>query len=51
MLLLAFQVVCANEDGEVCVADFDSLDLGIEPGLDRFPNGVRGGFEDVAGMT
>jgi hypothetical protein len=48
MLLLSFEVVCADEDGEVCVADFERLDLVIEPGFDRLPDGVRGGFEDIA---
>jgi len=40
VFLLTLQIVCANEDGEVCVADFERLDLRIKPGLDRFPNGV-----------
>lgn len=48
VLLLSLKVVRADEDGEVGVADFESLDLVVEPGFDRLPDGVRGGFEDVA---
>lgn len=48
MLLLSLQVVLADEDGEVCVADFEGLDLRIEPVLYGFPDGIRGGFKDVA---
>lgn len=47
MLLFSLKVVCADEDRKVGVADFERLDLVVEPGLDRLPNGVGGGFEDV----
>jgi hypothetical protein len=48
VILLSLQVVGADEDGEVGVADFERLDLGIEPRLDVFPNGVAGWLENVA---
>jgi len=44
VLLLALQVVCADEDREVCIADFECLDLVVEPSLDGLPDGIRGGF-------
>lgn len=50
VLLLPLEVVGADEDGEVCVADLQGLDLAVEPGLDRLPDGVGGGLEDVAGV-
>lgn len=49
VLLFPLQVVCADEDGEVCVADLQGLDLAVEPSLDRLPDGVRRGLEDVTG--
>jgi hypothetical protein len=49
VLLLPLEVVRANEDGEVCVADLQGLDLAVEPLLDRLPDGVGCGLEDVAG--
>ena len=49
VLLLPLEVVCADEDGEVGVADLQGLDLAVEPSFDRLPDGVGGGLEDVAG--
>ena len=48
MLLLSLQVVRTNEDWEVGISDFECFDLRVEPGLDVFPDGIRGGFENVA---
>jgi hypothetical protein len=50
VLLLSLKVVRADEDGEVGVPNFESLDLVVEPGFDRLPNGVRGGLKDVANL-
>lgn len=47
MLFLPFQVVCADENGEVCIADFERLDLSVKPAFDRFPDGVGRRFEDI----
>lgn len=47
VLLFPLQIVRADEDGEVCVADLQGLDLAVEPGLDGLPDGVGCGFEDV----
>ena len=44
MLFFALQIVGADEDGEVCIADFECLDLGVEPRFDVFPDGVTGRF-------
>lgn len=49
VLLLPLEVVRTDEDGEVGVADLQGLDLAVEPSLDRLPDGVGGGLEDVAG--
>lgn len=48
MLLLALQIVGANEDGEVGIADFQCFDLCVEPRLDVFPDGVTARFQNVA---
>jgi hypothetical protein len=49
VFLFPFQVVCADEDGKVCVADLQGLDLVVEPSLDRLPDCVGCGLKDVAG--
>jgi hypothetical protein len=48
VLLLSLQVVCADEDREVGVANFERLDFVVEPKFDEFPDRVRGGLENVA---
>jgi hypothetical protein len=48
MILLSLQIVGADEDREVGVADFERLNLGIEPRLDVLPYGVAGRLENVA---
>jgi hypothetical protein len=40
VLLLSLQIVCADEDGEVRVANFEGLDLVVEPDFDEFPDCV-----------
>jgi hypothetical protein len=50
VFLLPLEVVRADEDGEVCIADLQGLDLAVEPSLDRLPDGVGSGLEDVAGL-
>jgi len=48
VVLLSLQIVGADEDGEVGIANFERLDFGVKPKLDVLPDGIARRFEDVA---